>query len=236
MDELVDRKSGLRSGRMAYQRVLSPVERAHAWLDLLFADHGLLRLFYSNRHRVTERLWRSAQPTPHGLRREKRRGMRTIICVRGHFPFRPWPLEEEACRTLDLDLYKVHIRGREAPDKSELLALIDLLSSVEYPVLIHCKSGADRSGFVAAVYLLAIERRSAAEALAQLSLRYGHLRSSRAGILSEVITAYRDEGVARGLDFRQWVETSYDREAVIKRFRPRPFATAITDRLLRREG
>nr|HML28556.1 tyrosine-protein phosphatase [Hyphomicrobium sp.] len=189
-----------------------------------------------NRHRVTERLWRSAQPSPNGLRREKRRGIQSVLCVRGGFPFRPWPLEQEACERLGLALHKVSIRGRDAPFKTELLALVDLLSAIQYPALVHCKSGADRSGFVAAVYLIAIEGRSADEALAQLSLRFGHLRTSRAGILCEVIKAYRDEGAARGLDFKKWVETIYDRDAVIARFQPRPFATAIVDQLLRREG
>jgi protein tyrosine/serine phosphatase len=202
----------------------------------MVSDHGVLRLFYMNRHRVSDRVWRSAQPSPVGLQREKRRGIRTVLCVRGSFPFRPWPLEQEACERLGLDLYKLHIRGREAPTQNELLALVDLLETAEYPLLIHCKSGADRSGFVAAVYLLAIERRSPAEALAELSVRYGHLRSSRAGILSEVIKAYRDDGSARGLTFRKWVETAYDRDAVIQRFKPRPLAIAITDVLLRREG
>jgi protein tyrosine/serine phosphatase len=185
---------------------------------------------------VTDRFWRSAQPTPGDLRREKRRGIRTILCIRGGFEFRPWALEEEACRELGLDLHRVSIRARVAPDKNNLLKLIDLLSSIEYPALIHCKSGADRTGFVAAVYLLAIERRSVDEALAQLRLRYGYLRSSRAGILREVIKTYRDEGVTAGLDFRQWVATGYDRYDVIKRFRPRPFASAIADQIFRREG
>lgn len=215
---------------------MSRRKRTYAWLDLLFVDHGVLRLFYANRHRVSDRLWRSAQPTPGDLRREKQRGIRTILCIRGGFDFRPWALEEEACRKLGLDLHRVSIRARAAPDKRHLLELIDLLSSVEYPALVHCKSGADRSGFVAAIYLLAIERRGVDEALAQLRLRYGYLRSSRAGILREVIKAYRDEGAARGLDFRQWVATEYDRHAVIKRFRPRRFVSAITDQILRREG
>ncbi len=236
MDELVDRTSSIRRSKLTARHKLSPLERARAWVDLILTDHGFLRLVYLNRHRVSDRVWRSAQPTPFGLRREKQRGIRTIVCVRGSFPFRPWPLEQEACERHDLDLYKMHIRGREAPEKSELLALVDLLETAEYPMLIHCKSGADRSGFVAAVYLLAIEGRPPAEALAQLSLWYGHLPSSRAGILREVIKAYRDEGAARGLDFRQWVETGYDRDAVIQRFKPRAFAIAITDVILRREG
>lgn len=236
MDEFVDRANGIKPGHRMSRPVLSPLQRAHAWLDLVFVDHGFLRLFYSNRHKVTDRLWRSAQPSPSGLRREKRRGIRTILCVRGGFPFRPWPLEQEACERLGLALHKVSIRAREAPYKTDLLALVDLLSKISYPVLVHCKSGADRSGFVAAVYLLAIEERSVDEAFAQLSLRFGHLRTSRAGILHEVIKAYRDEGAARGLDFKQWLETAYDRDAISARFKPRPFATAIVDQLLRREG
>ncbi len=134
--------------------------------------------------------------------------------MRSGSDFGSWPLEKEACAKLGLDLHKVLIRGREAPRKSDLLDLIDLLASLNYPALIHCKSGADRTGFVAAVYLIAIEGRPIDEGLAQLSLRFGHLRSSRAGILHEVIEAFRREGAAYGFDFRQWVENAYDAAAV----------------------
>ena len=213
----------------------SPLRRAHAWFDLLFVDHGLLRLVYRNRHRVTQRLWRSAQPTPGDLRKLKARGVRTIICVRSGRAFGSWPLEREACERLRLNLHTVNIRGREAPRKSDLIDLVNLLSSLEYPALIHCKSGADRTGFVAAIFLIAIEGRSSDEALAQLSWRYGHLRSSRAGILHEVIDAFRREGAAHGLTFQRWVETCYDAQAIANRFRPRPLSTAIADLLLKRE-
>jgi protein tyrosine/serine phosphatase len=209
--------------------------RAHAWIDLLFFDHGLLRLLYRNRHRVTSRMWRSSQPTPGDLRREKAKGIKTVICVRSGLAFGSWPLEREACKKLQLELHKVNIRGRQAPSKSSLIELIDLFSSIEYPVLVHCKSGADRSGFVAAVYLMAVEGRSPEDASAQLSARYGHLRHSRAGILGAVIDTYRREGAARGIDFRTWVETSYDPQAISRGFRPRPIATAVADLLLRRE-
>ena len=61
----------------------SPLMRAHAWLDLLFVDHGVLRLCYRNRHIVTKTLWRSAQPTPGDLKALKKRGLKSVICVRG---------------------------------------------------------------------------------------------------------------------------------------------------------
>jgi protein tyrosine/serine phosphatase len=214
----------------------SPRRRAYAWLDLMLVDHGLLRLLYANHHRVTARLSRSAQPAPGDLKRLKARGVRSIVCVRNGTDIGSWSLEQEACAKLGLELHKVNIRGREAPHRSDLLGLIDLLASLEYPALIHCKSGADRTGFAAAVYLIAVEKRSIDEGLAQLSLRYGYLRFSRAGILHEVIEAYRREGAAQGLDFREWVEKVYDPAAVGSRFRPRGFSSALADLVLRREG
>jgi protein tyrosine phosphatase (PTP) superfamily phosphohydrolase (DUF442 family) len=213
---------------------LKPLTRIHAWFDLLFFDHGLLRLCYRNRHRVSEGLWRSAQPTPGDLTKLKQRGLKSVVCVRGGRAFGSWPLEKEACERLQLDLHKVAIRARQAPRKQDLLDLIDLLSSLSYPALIHCKSGADRTGFVAAVYLIVVERRSLDEAQKQLSLRFGHLRYSRAGVLRQAIEAYgRDRGA---MDFRTWVACRYDPDEVALRFRQRSLAVAFTERLLRRES
>jgi protein tyrosine/serine phosphatase len=159
-----------------------------------------------------------------------------VVCVRGGRAFGSWPLEKEACERLQLDLHKVAIRARQAPRKQDLLDLIDLLSSLSYPALIHCKSGADRTGFVAAVYLIAVEGRSLDEAKQQLSLRFGHLRYSRAGVLRQAIEAYgRDRG-ADSMDFRTWVDCLYDPDEVALRFRARSFAVAFTERLFRREG
>jgi len=212
----------------------SPFARAHAWLDLMIADHGFLRLIYRNRHLVTSRLWRSAQPTPGDLKRLKEKGVRSVVCVRAGRAFGGWPLEREACEKLELDLHKVNLRARLAPSRADLLGLIDLLSTLKYPALIHCKSGADRTGFVAAIYLIAIEGRSVEEGLAQLSLRFGHLRSSPAGVLCEIIEDFRRERA--GLGFRTWVETRYEAETITRRFRPRPLSAVVTDVLLRREG
>ena len=156
--------------------------------------------------------------------------------MRGGRAFGSWPLEKEACERLQLDLHKVSIRARQAPSKEALLELIDLLTSLNYPVLIHCKSGADRTGFVTAVYLIAVERRPVDVAMGQLALRFGHLRFSRAGILREVIEDFGRDGDAAGLDFRSWVETRYMPDEVALRFRARSLTSNFMDLLLRREG
>jgi protein tyrosine phosphatase (PTP) superfamily phosphohydrolase (DUF442 family) len=220
----------------AWDAGLTPLGRIHAWLDLLLFDHGLLRLCYRNRHRVSERLWRSAQPTPGDLKELKQRGLKSVVCVRGGRAFGSWPLEKEACKRLQLDLHKVGIRARQAPHKQDLLDLIDILYSLSSPALIHCKSGADRTGFVVAIYLIAVEGCAPDKPLEQLSLRFGHLRYSRAGVLRRVLEAYARDRGAGSLDFRTWVERRYDPNEIARGFRPRSFAVAITERLLRREG
>lgn len=50
---------------------------------MILADHGVFRLAYLNRHRVTPKLWRSAQPAPHQIAWFASQGVRTIINLRG---------------------------------------------------------------------------------------------------------------------------------------------------------
>ena len=50
---------------------------------MLLTDHGVFRLVYLNRHRVCERLWRSAQPAPHQIAWFAAQGVNTIVNLRG---------------------------------------------------------------------------------------------------------------------------------------------------------
>jgi protein tyrosine/serine phosphatase len=100
------------------------------------------------------------------------------------------------------------------------------------PGLVHCKSGADRAGFAAAVFLL-MEGASPAQARAQMRLRFGHLRHSRAGILSAFIDAWeRYEG---NKSFSHWVADEYDAAALQAAFKSNVFARFMHDRVLNRE-
>jgi protein tyrosine phosphatase (PTP) superfamily phosphohydrolase (DUF442 family) len=209
----------------------TPSRRLRAWLDLLVLDHGLIRLVYPNRHRVSDELWRSGQLAPWDLRRLASKGLRTVISVRGGRALGGRQLEREACERLALKFLEIDIRGREAPSRDALLTLIDLFETVEYPVLIHCKSGADRTGFAAALYLLAREQCPLSKAKAQLSLRFGHWRASRAGILGAVLDAYGSEGLAAGLDLRGWVQSRYEPDKINGSFRPPPLITVVTSAL-----
>ena len=114
-----------------------------------------------------------------------------------------------------------------------MVALADALRAAPKPALVHCKSGADRAGFAAAVFLL-LEGAPVAVALGQLRLRYGHLRGSRAGVLDAVLLRFETEGEGR-MDFLDWVRTRYDAEAITARFKSGGIVWFLHDRVLRRE-
>lgn len=209
--------------------------RLRAWFDALVVDHGLLRLAWRNRAVVEEgRLYRANQPLPFQLAAEARRGIRTVINLRGVRDCGSDALEREACAKLELVLIDAPFESRGAPHKDRLLRLAALFETISYPALIHCKSGADRAGLVAAVYLL-LRGRPVAEAKAQLSFRFGHIRAGRTGILDAFLAAYELAQRETGIGFLDWVRGPYDEEALRRFFRASRAGTFLTDRLLRRE-
>jgi protein tyrosine/serine phosphatase len=209
--------------------------RARAWVNMLLVDHGVFRLAYLNKHRVSEHLWRSAQPAPHQLARLKAEGVRTVVNLRGGREHGSWQLQKDACDRLGLTLVDFVVRSRGAPDRDTILKAKAFFDALEYPAVLHCKSGADRAGFVAALYLVVHEGRPVAEALRQLSLRFGHFRFAKTGILDAFFERYRIEGEAKGTPFLTWVETVYDPVALEREFRPSFWSDMVVDRIMRRE-
>jgi protein tyrosine/serine phosphatase len=209
--------------------------RFRAWISMIFVDHGIFRLFYLNKHSVDGKLFRAAQPWPHQIARFARDGGKSIIYLRGGKEHGSWPLEREAAEIHGLAIEELLARSREAPDKAMLLAAPAFFDSLAYPVLIHCKSGADRAGFVAALYVLVHLKRPAAEALQQLHARYGHFHWSRTGILDLFFERYRDEGEAQGIPFLDWVAHHYDPERLKRDFKPGFWSNLLVDRILHRE-
>lgn len=216
-------------------RPLTRRERVGAWFHSFFADHAFVRMVYLNFHKVTPALWRSAQPTPRQFAKLARQGLKTVVSLRGGRRHGSWPLEVEACAANGLTLAEYIVTSRGAPDAETILAMDEFFGTLQTPVLIHCKSGADRAGFVAALYLIMRENKSADQALKQLSIRYGHFHFAPTGILDHFFETYRDEGESKGIPFRDWVRDHYDPVKLKKTFRPHRFSSFITERVLHRE-
>jgi protein tyrosine/serine phosphatase len=215
---------------------LSLRERFRATADMWLVDHGFIRDIYCNLHRVSDDAWRSAQPAPHHLRRAQRLGIRTIVNLRGRREdCGSYILEREACQQLGLVLVDFPIRSRGALEKPTLHAAAALFPTLAYPVLFHCKSGADRAGMMATLFLYLHERQSLDRALRQLSLRYGHVRQARTGVIDYFFERFRKDTDARPMGFLDWVDQIYDPAELNRSFRENRFARFIVNDLLRRE-
>jgi len=220
------------------QDLSSPAGRRAAWLNSLFVDHAVLRLGWRNWGVVEAgRLYRSNHPSPWQMRRAAREaGIRTVINLRGH---------REACgsdalgRAVAAELGLTHVdaplESRGAPHKDRILRLARIFREVPEPILIHCKSGADRTGLAAGLWLM-LQDHPVEEALRQLSWRHGHVSSSKTGILDSFFHEYARFTQAHGpKPFLEWVEQDYDEEALRSSFHSRAWADRLVDGILRRE-
>lgn len=220
----------------------TPAGRRRAMREFLFADHAIIRTCYDNTHEIAPGVYRSYQPSPKRLERWARRGVKTIVNLRGPKPSAALFLEEEACEELGLKLENFRVFSREAPSKEMLAGARDLFERIEYPAVLHCKSGADRAGVMAALYLFFTGRAPLDVALKQLSLRYGHVKHGKTGVIDAAFDLYLDHARANDISlsdveaFFAWARSdAYDPAKIKREFLGDWWGNFLTERVLRRE-
>lgn len=172
-------------------------------------DHGWLRTRWSNEGQIAEGVYRSNHPTAQDLARWKARGIVEVISLRPAQEA-PHAFEVEACEALGLTLRNASLMTRKPPRAVGLLRLLDTFDTIQKPALIHCKSGADRTGLAAAMWAIHIEGRPVAEAKRALSFRHLHIRASKTGVLDRFLEAYEARLTQGPIPLRTWIETEYD--------------------------
>lgn len=206
--------------------------RVLAWFDALLVDHAVFRLVWSNFAAVAPgRLYRCNHPTPARLAVLTRRyGLRTLINLRGRTGNGSDALSREAAGALGLDFVDMALESRGAPQRDRILRLHDIFNHMRAPALMHCKSGADRVGLAAGLFVL-FQGGSAREALQQLSLRFGHIRQAKTGILDAFFHLYARDAEGRK-PFLDWVREDYDEGALRRDFHANGLASFINDWVL----
>jgi protein tyrosine phosphatase (PTP) superfamily phosphohydrolase (DUF442 family) len=204
--------------------------------DLVMVDHGIFRFIYANRHKVSNKVWRSAQPAPLDIALFARRGVRTVVNLRGDRDCGSYRLERAACQRHGIKLVNFKSsRSRAAPDRAFFHHAKDLFERIEYPMVMHCKSGADRVGLMSVLYLIFHEGRPVEEARRQLSIWYGHFRQADTGILDAVFESYLAHNKVAPIGFLDWIDNHYDPGLVTTHFQARRWGNFVVNGILRRE-
>ena len=204
-------------------------------LHHLWTDHAYLRLAWTNAHWISDELVRTNQPWPFQLKAWRERGVRTVLNLRGGADSHH-ALEAEACARYGLKLVSYPVRSRDVPTSEQILGARALFETLEYPVLMHCKSGADRAGVMAVLYMHFRKGQPVAEAMRQLHLKFGHVRAGLTGVLDYYFEYYLTHVAPRGLSLEDWArEPDYDPAAIRRDFKAQWWGTLLTEKLLRRE-
>ncbi|WP_377296389.1 dual specificity protein phosphatase family protein [Rhizobium sp. SGZ-381] len=170
---------------MSMKRILT--RSGLALLGLGSALFGYLAVLQwtGNFHEVLPgRYYRSAQLSPDMLAAEiDRYHIKTIINLRGAKPGARWYEDELAVArahgATHVD-FAMSANKRLTPEES--YALVAVLLQAQGPLLVHCKSGADRTGLASVMYLQQVAGVDEETAEWQLTPLYGHVNIPFTGV------------------------------------------------------
>src|SRR3954466_11322571 len=115
-----------------------------------------------NFHKISEGLYRSAQPTPEGFRNLKALGIKTVISLRSFSSDRK---ETEAS---GLEYHHIYMKAWH-PEQEDVIKFLRLVADESRgPILVHCQHGADRTGAMCAAYRVAVQNWTREDALKEM--------------------------------------------------------------------
>jgi uncharacterized protein (TIGR01244 family) len=124
-----------------------------------------------NLHKVNDHLYRAGQPRAGDIKKLAEMGIKTIINLRG--ANQSTKAAEAEARRAGLAYFNIPMRGLGRPSNEEIERVFAIINAPEnWPVLIHCKRGSDRTGTVVALYRIEHDGWSARDAIAEAE-RFG---------------------------------------------------------------
>jgi len=157
-------------------------------LALLPAAHIANILVHGNFEPITEgEAYRSGQINKGRLEQYlKDYRIKSVLNLRGENSGADWYEDEIAvCSRLSVRHYDLAMNSTGKPDPDVLSRLMTIFREAPRPILIHCRSGSDRTGLAAALWKVVVDGERKAVAEKQLSIRYGHFPVGQTSVLDD---------------------------------------------------
>ncbi len=115
-----------------------------------------------NFYKVSDDLYRSAQPSAEGMRNLEKLGIKTVVNLRAFHS------DSRKLEGTHLQYKRIYMKNWH-PEMEDIARFFKvMLDSRNTPVLIHCEQGADRTGMIAAMYRVLVQGWSQEEALEEM--------------------------------------------------------------------
>jgi hypothetical protein len=145
----------------------------------------------------------------------RNRQIKTVVNLRGPNPGEPW-YQSEVAATLAAGASHVDLSLSSCVwmSRIQLRTLVRIVDTCEYPLIIHCAWGSERTGLASAIVKLLEPGSSLEEARGQLGLRYLYLRMGDGRIMAEFLDQYEAWLTGNRLEhspevFRRWAADGY---------------------------
>jgi protein tyrosine/serine phosphatase len=210
--------------------------RKRAYHELIWTDHGFLRMAFQNFHWIDGgKMARANQPSPKHIAGYAAMGIKTILNLRGFNDSGQYHLEREACAAHSITLIDFPVRSRDVPSVEQVFRFKEIYATMAYPGLMHCKSGADRAGLGAVLYKHFAMGLPIDQALEQLELKYLHVRAGKTGMIDHFFDAYLAYQAKAPITFEDWVRNVYSYDTERAAFLGSWWGNWLVDKVLKRE-
>jgi tyrosine-protein phosphatase SIW14 len=122
-----------------------------------------------NAGKISDRLYRGAQPRVESLSALKQLGVTTILDLRAEDPSAA-KQESERAEALGMHFVRIPIGGFSNPAATQLAEFFTLLRETPpQTIFVHCEFGKDRTGVMIAAYRIALENWTVEQALSEMN-------------------------------------------------------------------
>lgn len=116
----------------------------------------------ANLHKVSDDLYRGAQPTAEGMAELHKLGIKTIVNLRSFHS------DRDEIGSLPLGYEHMTMKTWHAEDKEVVRFLQIVTDEKRTPVFVHCQRGADRTGTMCATYRIFVQGWTREQAIAEM--------------------------------------------------------------------